>query len=609
MSRVLCITDHGSMRYLRPFTPMKYTAPIAHCCAFLLSVPLILLVPAMAQDKALPCLLSVDFEGDGIPAGWDIGAPVLQLDGSGNSTSAWRIGNATEANSNGFFPVPDRPVNNRFIMANDDAAPCNCAMDEVVLTSPSIDLASTTGAVLQCKYFFDGNFNSGVATVNASVNGGEWIVIDTLTTAGSQWQDLFVDLSAYDGATDLRIRFRWSDNGQWASGVAVDDLCVRGRYTKDISVLELLSHDPEPSPFNGSVRSLRYSELPLTQTAPLTLAASLRNNGTDIVRNVIVTPSITLNGSAQGPLTTQLVDSMVPGETRMVRIPTDWTPSALGLVELSVNTTIDGDDEDNSDNGASTSIRITGPGWADGYGAMTSLEGDAQGIIQRDGSFIVLSRMELVGTASPVSGISAILGTNSQAGARIRGVVFDTQLAFLDTTATHELTSDDLNIILGGGPIHLPWANITELTGDHFVGIQVLDDDSQVSIASSGNIPTGAAMVLIGANFEVDWLQVTPMIRLHTSSFGVGVTEMDPSGSLVIGPNPASTTLGYRFDGKKIDQVEVFDMWGRQINVSPTQQAYSTDGHLDVSSLSNGCYTLSIRNGDRQFRRNFLIAR
>jgi hypothetical protein len=147
------------------------------------------------------------------------------------------------------------------------------------------------------------------------------------------------------------------------------------------------------------------------------------------------------------------------------------------------------------------------------------------------------------------------------------------------------------------------------LTGDHFVGIQVLDDDSQVSIASSGNIPTGAAMVLIGANFEVDWLQVTPMIRLHTSSFGVGVTEMDPSGSLVIGPNPASTTLGYRFDGKKIDQVEVFDMWGRQINVSPTQQAYSTDGHLDVSSLSNGCYTLSIRNGDRQFRRNFLIAR
>ena len=588
---------------------MKYTASFALRSTTFLALPLFILVPAAAQEKALPCLLSANFEGEGIPAGWDIGAPVTQLDGSNNTTAAWRIGNATEANANGFFPVPDGPVNNRFIMANDDAAPCNCAMDEVILTGPSIDLTTTTGTVLECRYFFDGNFNSGVAAVDASVNGGEWTVIDTLTALEAQWQDLFLHLGAFDGAPDLRIRFRWSDNGQWASGLAVDDVCVRGRLQNDLSVRTLLSHDPEPSPFNSAVRSLRYSELPLVQAAPLILATWLRNGGTNTARNIMVTPTVLLNGVAQGPFATQLVDSLLPGERRLVRIPTDWTPTEVGVVELSVSATSDGIDEDPLDNAASTSMRITGPGWADGYGAMASFEGDAQGTIRREGPFAVLTRMELEGDETAVSGVSAVLGSNTTAGGRIRGILFDAQLAFVDTTITQVLSDEDMNTVNGGGPIFLPWANVTTLSGDHFVGIQVLDGDGEVSIATSGTNPVGASMALTGANFEVDWLQASPMIRLHTSSFGVTVNEVNAAGSLVLGPNPASTVLWYRFDDRAVDEVQVMDMWGRSVRVPHFLTAGRGGGQLDVSSLSNGCYTLTIHVDGQLVRRNFLITR
>jgi hypothetical protein len=341
----------------------------------------------------------------------------------------------------------------------------------------------------------------------------------------------------------------------------------------------------------------------------LTLATWLRNSGTNTIRNISAEPAVLLNGMAQGPFMAQLVDSLLPGERRLLRMPTGWTPTEVGVLELSVSATSDGIDEDPLDNMASTSMRITGPGWADGYGAMASFEGIAQGTIQREGSYTVLTRMELEGDETAVSGVSTVLGFNSSVGGRIRGVLFDAQLAFVDTTATQVLSVEDMNTVNSGGPLYLPWANVTTLSGDHFVGIQVLDGDGQISVATSGTNPVGAAMVLTGANFEVEWLQASPMIRLHTSSFGVTVNEVDDGGTLVLGPNPASTMLWYWFDDRAVDQVEVTDVWGRAVRVPHYLTAGRGSGHLDVSSLSNGCYTLTIHAERQLVRRNFLITR
>jgi hypothetical protein len=571
---------------------------------FQLGLPVLLL----AQDKALPCILSADFEGEGIPAGWDIGAAVVQLDGSGNTTAAWRIGNAQEANANGFFPVPDVPVGNRFIMANDDASPCNCAMDEVILTSPSIDLTTITGAVLECRYFLDGNFNSGHAVVDASVNGADWAVVDTLDPL-DDWQASFLDVSTYDGTPDLRIRFRWSDNGQWASGLAVDDFCVRGRLAQDVSVVELLTHDPIPSPFDTGVRSLRYTEVPLVQAEAITLAAWVRNSGTAIMRGISVVPSISLNGVDQGTIASQFVDSLMPGERRLVRIPTGWTPNGTGQVQFTVNTSSTGPDEDGSDNTATANLRITGPGWSDGYSAMTSLLGPVQGSVTEEGQFVALSRMELSATPVTPSGISAVFGPGTSAGAIVRGILLDANLTFLDTSIRQTLTGTEMERIALGEPLYFPMVNGIAVSGDVFAGIQYIDSDGSISIATSGTSAEGSSLVIQGNALEVDPLSATPMIRLHFTAFGVGIPEQDHRSTIMLHPNPASSLVRCTTARSALSDVVVVDMSGMELRVPIFPGASEKEVILDVSTLAGGVYLVRTGTGPGGERGRLVITR
>ena len=85
---------------------------------------------AWQQGHAQSCFLSADFEDGIIPAGW--ANSIVSIVSSGEPTSAWTVGTAAQANANTFFPVMDVPIGNRFVMANDDAQPCDCTMDEVL---------------------------------------------------------------------------------------------------------------------------------------------------------------------------------------------------------------------------------------------------------------------------------------------------------------------------------------------------------------------------------------------------------------------------------------------------------------------------------------------
>src|SRR5437868_10025763 len=93
---------------------------------------LLLVIPAFAQaqgrPKAQACFFSANFEDGLIPAGWDIGPLVERQDSLGLFVPAWTVGTSSDANANGSFPVADIPTGNHFVMVNDDASPCDCAM-------------------------------------------------------------------------------------------------------------------------------------------------------------------------------------------------------------------------------------------------------------------------------------------------------------------------------------------------------------------------------------------------------------------------------------------------------------------------------------------------
>jgi hypothetical protein len=484
----------------------------------------------LAQEKALPCLLSADFEA-GLPAGWNIGDPVPVVNGDGSTVDAWRVANASEANANGFFPVPDMPFNGRFIMANDDATPCDCDMAAVSLTSPVVDLSGTTGAVLQYRVFHDGNFNGGAAEVEASSDGSTWTRVDSIPAVERAWQQRFVDLSTFDGVGGVQVRFRWSDNGQWASGVAVDDICIRGRLADDLTMVQAFIHDPEPSPFNTAVRSLRYTELPLQQVEAITVAARVRNSGRNTARQVRMNVSITQNGNTEGPFTSAVMDSLVPGEEALLRVATGWTPSAVGELSISYAVEAQATDEDVLDNTAQESMRITGPGWADGYGALGSGTTCVNGSVVIENMGAVLVRGELRSEDRTSTGITAMLGAGTDEGSTIRGIVVDANLSLIDTTARRTLTADDVSGLQQGGYLFFPFAAGSVLNGDVYYGIQTLGSGARVEVLTGGEAWPGAAVQQAGIFQDVSFLGSTPQLKLHFEEVGVGVSTPDPPSS------------------------------------------------------------------------------
>lgn len=567
---------------------------------------------AMGQSKAQVCVFSEDLEDGTPPVGWDLGPQVQRLDTSAEFVDAWRVGTAAEANAHGFFPVPNEPINGRFIMANDDAFPCDCAMNDVSLTTPVLDLSAITGAVLECRVYHDQRFGGGAAIIETSNDGLTWDTVLTIAPVQDEWQDLFVDISALSGSSTARIRFRWNDGGGWATGFALDDVCVRARFANDLSVMTVQAHDPMTSPFNTGERTLRYTAIPVEQVAPITVTAEVRNSGTVILRNIAVSASITHAGQDFGPFTGDLVDSLLPGARALVRIPTGWTPNALGEVDLFIQSEADGVDEDINDNSGQAMIYITGPGWEHRYGAMAMLAGTSEGRLGGEEEFVACGRMELLNTPMVPAGISAVLGNGTSVGAQVRGILFDQNLSFIDTTARHTINEEDLEALGAGIPLYLALTNGVALAGDHFAGIQYLGQGGSLYIATSGNNDPGASLLMQGSTFEVEYTRETPMVRLHFSAYGVGLNGPDADQArMQLFPSPTSDHLFFTLPhepGTRME-IQVLDVTGREwlrTNASGTGSVTSP-GSLSTATLPNGTYLLTLTTDGTRWTERFMV--
>ncbi len=549
---------------------------------------------AQGGTKVQPCFFSEDFS-NGMPAGWDIGPDVERQTGTGiglgEFVPAWTVGNSAEANANGFFPVPDVPANERFVMANDDAAPCNCAMADVALTAPAIDLSGRTNVALQCRVFNEGTLGAGNATIEASTDGNTWTTLMTIDAVIGTWQDLFTDLSAYDGTPALRLRFHWSDGGGWAGGFAVDDVCLRERHVTDLAVVRAYTHDASASAFQPGDQGLRYSRIPLEQIAPMTVSARIRNLGTSVMGGTL-TAEFLLNGTMVHTSAAQDLGALAIGRDTLIVIATNWTPDNTGSVEVRFVVAPASTDDDPADNTASASLRITGEGWDGDYFNMAADEGDPQGQVGGNDPFITAVRLETI-AGSTAHGITAGITALSTAGSVVRAILFDANLAMVDTSVRHILTQADLDSAALGQLLYLPFAHTPVLgEGDHFVGIQLLldDVDGPVHVSTSGHRPAGADILMTGTTFDVTHLSATPMVRLHLGGYGVGMPERIAPDDQVLLFHPVPTTgplqcqMVVRTAGKA--QGRVLDMSGREVR------------RMDLGTLIHGPQRLTLDIGD-----------
>lgn len=570
---------------------------------------------ASAQSRQSACLWSEDFE-QGIPAGWSTNQVERQTStgtGIGEFVPAFRAGTASEANAGGFFPVPDRPVGNRFAMANDDAAPCNCDLDSAVLATSSIDLSGHFNIMLDLRVHHTRSLGGGEARIDFSANGGEWLLFETIPS-GEGWQQLTYNMSLLGGISDLRLRFQWSDSANWASGFAVDDICIREPFTHDLAVVEARVLNESLSAFATDTLSLGYRMMPLEQARPMAVSVDLFNPGIARLVDVAVSVLVEQGGVEHGPYGAPLVDSISSGERLTVIVPADWAPDALGPVTYTAIAVSPTGEDDSNDNSATAVIMVTGPGWNDGYGAMALDAGVPQGIQGSEEGFIAMIRCELVNEGSIARGITAWLDPASQVGEEIRGIIFDGSFELIDTTLRHVITPDDLVNAGAGLPIYLPFPEPPALpAADCFAGLQRLPGTGTVGVLTSGNGPIGSAALMKGASFDITWMEAMPMVRLHLNDFGVAVPAPEFDHHLQIHPMPASDVAWVGFESKGSSQVDltILDGAGRVVMqrtmIGPVPGSHRQP--IDVASLRPGVYALRLMEGARIATGRLVVAR
>lgn len=567
------------------------------------------------------CILSEDFEGGVIPAGWGIGPQVEQQDdntgvGLGTFVDAWVVGTATDANNGGYFTIPDAPAGNLFAYANDDGDPCNCDMTNVGLETPSMDFTGLTDMAVSFRGYVNDNFGGDDGAVEVSTDGGTtYTMVAPIISVETAWQNLVVDLSAYDGLPDVRVRFMWTDGGSWAVGAAVDDVCVAPILPNNMTLVAAFISDATYDAQDPALRSLEYTNLPLEQASAMSVGAAVVNNGGLTQTNVVLSVDITSNGSTN--TYTSAPRDFAPGERDTLIIATGWTPSATGAIDFAYALTADSVDQNPGDNVDSRSMNISGPALADGSNVMSRDKGAASSFTGNGGDGYRLgTMMEIELAGSMAYGIGVAFGAGSDVGTVVQAELLDGNLDFVEGSDDYEVTADDLNTTGGSTFAYIPLSNPVALDAmaDYVPVINHFGGATDVRIANSGTPPAQTAFLFDYTDQTWYYVLATPMVRLFLGS-AVGIEEATNNG-LTLGPNMpnpfnGNTTIQYELTDARKVSFQVMDVNGKVV----FEQYYGTKGagiHLvdfNASQLSAGVYSYTLTADETRLTRRMVVSK
>ena len=118
------------------------------------------------SGNAFSQVLSEDFESVATPAlpnGWSATTQAT------NGYTGYYTGDEADASAAGYWPVTSNGSTS-FAMTNDDVQ--NEILCDELLISPSMDLTGLNNVQVSFLAYHDGNYGSGDATVEGSVDGG-----------------------------------------------------------------------------------------------------------------------------------------------------------------------------------------------------------------------------------------------------------------------------------------------------------------------------------------------------------------------------------------------------------------------------------------------------
>ena len=159
-------------------------------------------------------LVDEAFDQDELPVGWYDTTNAVDCDNPG-----WFI---SEDASSSYFEIP--PGDGFYIATNDDA--CNSDGSNDILYTGEIELPD--GMI---DLSFDRFFRTGFGhTLHILITTDSWVTSTELFGLGyldgsEEWVREVIQLNEYSGQV-IELGFHSNDNGQWASGVALDNLSI-----------------------------------------------------------------------------------------------------------------------------------------------------------------------------------------------------------------------------------------------------------------------------------------------------------------------------------------------------------------------------------------------
>ena len=166
-----------------------------------------------------PTMLSEDFEVGVMPPGWTTWS---------SGDTEWYV---TQDGSSANFSIPSHTF---YAVTNDDAAGSNNNGCCDYLATPVLDLRDYVDYIIRFQSFYNGAYGQ-LAFVEYSTDGENFYNVEQMTPSAA-WEDVIVDLSAICGTNAPAytwLAFHADDDGEWASGWAVDDVIVASASADD----------------------------------------------------------------------------------------------------------------------------------------------------------------------------------------------------------------------------------------------------------------------------------------------------------------------------------------------------------------------------------------
>ena len=291
----------------------------------------------LSGTKAATVFLEEDFEGMTIPAGWTL----TQNAGA----NGWEADTA-DVDARWSPEVPG--VGEWFAVSNDskydDGANSNDASADYMIL-PSLDFSNVSEVGMVVDMFFNPEFSLSTADIEVSADAGAtWTSVYTVTNDTVWQEEVIIDLTAYAGQTDVRIRFSHNDGGGHASGFAVDNILV----TEAVVDLSL------SLTFNQG-----YTLIPEAQIQPIQFGGIVDNLGIATATNVTATGTITDPSANATNLNGDIMPVIEGYETDTFTYNPSFTPAEMGSYTAVFAVDQAQTDDEPSDNTANLSFEVT----------------------------------------------------------------------------------------------------------------------------------------------------------------------------------------------------------------------------------------------------------